>query len=271
MKTEGMAAIRLLLPLVLLILGPASAPAQQPPVEFRVAESDPGFTGRIGLRTTLFVRLSYKSDRPVRFQAEGRAAGQKVAAAASYNVAPPYPAGEGEALVWIAFGQPATINELRIKSFDERWQPLTTIDVPVQLEWSGSAQIRRRPEWAERLNRAQQESVRVQAQKADEGYEWIGGLIIGLGGVSILGYLVLQAFLPWQFSGGWRIATLIPLLATIPLFGHAIYALNAGSNLWPIGLIFLIPVAFLYMVILLVVHSIRARPRAGDPAAPSGA
>ena len=263
-----MLAIRSLLALALLIVIAIPAPGQQSPVEFRVVESDPGLAGRIGLRSTLYVRLSYKSDRPVRFQAEGRAAGQKVAAAASYNVAPPYPAGEGEALVWIAFGQAATIDELRIKAFDERWQPLAAIDVPAQLEWSGSAQIRRRPEWAERLNRAQQESVRVQAQKAEEGYEWIGGLIIGLGVASIVGYLVLQAFLPWQFSGGWRIVALIPLLATIPLFGHAIYALNAGSNLWPIGLIFLMPVAFLYLVILLVVRSIRTRPRTSDPAVP---
>ena len=264
-----MPAIRPLLALALLIFVAAPASAQQSPVEFRVAESDPGLTGRIGLGRTLYIRLNYKSERPVRFQAEGRAAGQKVALGASYNVAPPNPAGEGEAFVWIAFGRVATtIDEIRINAFDERWQPLASINVPARLEWSGPAQARSLPEWVDRLNRAQQESVREQARKAEEGYEWIGGLMIGLGGISIIGYLLLQVLLPWRFSGGWRIAALIPLLAAIPLFGHAICALNAGSNLWPIGLIFLMPVAFLYLVLLLIVRSVWARPRTSDPAAP---
>ena len=42
------------------------------------------------------------------------------------------------------------------------------------------------------------------------------------------------------------------------VLGHAIFALLAGSNLFPLGLIFTAPVALLYLFVLMV---LRRRPR----------
>ena len=159
-----MATIRPLLALALLILAVVPEPGQQPPVEFRVLESDPGFTGRIGMGGALYIRLSYKSQRPVRFQAEGRAAGQKVAAGASYNIAPPYPAGEARRWCGSPSGRRrrSTRSGSTLSMSDGR--PLVSINVPARLEWSGPAHARSRPEWAERLNRAQQEQRACNAE-----------------------------------------------------------------------------------------------------------
>jgi len=237
----------------------ASAWGQNQIVQFKIVESDPGFSGRIGLNGTLYVKLAYNSDRSVRFRIEGFAAGKKVETGAMYNPGPPYPAGEGEALVWIAYRQPATIDEIRITAANERWNPLTTISTPARIEWSAPVSTRQRTEWAERLSRQQQEVTSREMQKRSEGDEWLGGLIIILGWISILGYFVMQPWMIYRFSGGWRIAALLPILAVVPLFGHAMYALNMGSNLWPIGLIFLMPIAFLYLLAILGSHYLMGR------------
>ena len=105
---------RLGLLLVLLMIWPASGFAQRPPIEFQIMESDPGFTSSLARGEGLFVRLTYRSNRPVRFRMQGYARGAEVKDGAMYNGAPPYPAGEGEALVWLAYRQAMHIDEIRI-------------------------------------------------------------------------------------------------------------------------------------------------------------
>lgn len=75
------------------------------------------------------------------------------------------------------------------------------------------------------------------------------GLVIMLG---VPGYVVLQWILARRWKGGWRIAALAPLVIMIPVLGHALLALAAQSNLWPIFVIFTAPVAFAYLVALIV-------------------
>src|SRR5437879_2809206 len=134
----------------LVVSGPMSDPisAQDKPVQFAIAEVFPGFSGQLRTWNRVSVRLTYRSDRPVRFRIAGYAGGQKVGGGSS-NIAPPYPAGEGEALVWFAHNKPATIDEIRIDALDERWRPLASISAPAQLEWSPTAVGNRRPnpEW----------------------------------------------------------------------------------------------------------------------------
>jgi hypothetical protein len=63
-------------------------------------------------------------------------------------------------------------------------------------------------------------------------------------------YLVLQVWLPLRWAGGWRIAALAPLVAIAPAVAWSLLALAHGSNLWPLTVILLAPVAFAYLVIL---------------------
>ena len=254
-----MSVIRLLVALVFLAVVASLAAGEEQAVEFRIADSHPGLSGRLGAGEQLYLNLAYKSSRPLRFRAEGHAGGQQVSAGATTNIAPPYPAGEGEALVWIAYRQPVTLDEIRIAALDEKWKPLASIKAPARLEWGAAAGRRPRPEWAERLNREQQEMGRLQSQKASEGYALIGGVMITISMFSILGYLVLQPLLAWKYTGRWRIAALVPLLAVVPLFGQALYALKADSNLWPIGLIFFMPLAFLFLLLVAGARWLAAR------------
>jgi hypothetical protein len=249
--------IWLLLALAALPLFPPVAGADQA-AEFKIATSDPFLSGHIRLNDTLYLRIAYKSEEPIRFQVQGFAAGKKVVLGAMYNPAPLHSAGEGEALAWISFRQPAAIDELRITAYGRRWQPVGTLSAPVTLEWDAFTPEHTRSEWADRLSHAQQQVTMHDMQKTNEGGEWIGFLLIAIGYLAIPGYFILQPWTIYRFTGGWRIAAALPLLAAVPLFGHAIFAFHAGSNIWPLGLIFFMPVIFLYLVAVIVLKRIAA-------------
>lgn len=72
-------------------------------------------------------------------------------------------------------------------------------------------------------------------------------------------YALLQSWALWRMAGWWRLAAAAPLIIALPLAGHAIFALSAGSNLWPLLLIFFAPAGALYLLALLAVEKISAR------------
>jgi hypothetical protein len=250
---------RLALFLAMLFVAPAVAWSQDRNVEFSITDSHPGLSGQLRAWGRLYVKLAYRSDQPVGFHIDGYAAGKKVPGASS-NIAPSYPAGEGEALVWIAFGKAATIDEIRIAALDQRWQPLSAIRVPARLEWSPDASKNGPPPaWATRLDAEQQQLGKRQDQATGAKHRGLGERVVGIGALAILGYLVLQPMMISWLSGRWRIAAFVPLIAMVPLFLHAGYAFAVGSNLWPLGLIFFTPFATLYLLALAGVRWLVAR------------
>jgi hypothetical protein len=80
-------------------------------------------------------------------------------------------------------------------------------------------------------------------------WEIVLGSIIAM---MLPGYIVLQIVTAVWFRDRWLIASLLPLVVFIPLLVQALYALSAGSNLWPLFMIFFAPFGCLYLVILIV-------------------
>jgi hypothetical protein len=244
---------RLILPLALLLLSADPTRGEQPVPSVTIAESDPALFAQLGNGETLYLRLAYRGDVKLRFRAEGYAAGKNITAGAMYNPAPVYPAGEGEALAWIAYRGQVTIDALKITILDEQWRPLAVVDVPAQLRWTAAAArpAGQRAAWAQRLNREQQESVSQSMQAATQaGGGW---MLLGLQ-VCVLGYIALQALTAYWFSGRWRIAALAPLIVAIPVVAYTFAAAAAGSNLWPLALLLLAPLALVYLLGLLGVR-----------------
>jgi hypothetical protein len=75
---------------------------------------------------------------------------------------------------------------------------------------------------------------------------WIGAAAM----LSVPGYFVLQACLAVSWSGRWRKAALAPLIAIVPALVFSMFALSRGSNLWPITVVLLAPLGFIYLVIV---------------------
>lgn len=248
------------LALTLLAGGAALGPAQAPPqVSFRIVQTDPASRTTLGGGRPFYLRIEYTSDIPVRFQAEGLRAGEVVEQGASYNPAPAYPAGGGEAIAWLAFRGDTAIDAIRVTAYDERWNEVASERLARDARWSGASRgARQTAAWAQKLSDEQQQMTSAAMEAASDTGAG-GDLIVTLMGASIPAYLLLQAFLLLRLRGGWRKAAMLPLAGMIPLALFTIAGAIAGAGLWPLMMLFLTPVAVGYLVVLWVAWFVAAR------------
>lgn len=229
-----------------------AALADMPVVE--ILDSDPPAGSTLHANEPLYLRLQYRSEQPLRFQVSGFLEGAKIEQSASYNPAPEYPAGSGEAIAWIAYYEMTDIDELQVIVSDPHWKTLDKLPLPMALRWSGQppAAQRRPAEWARTLNAQQQDMTRNRTRGAPSsaGGTMLWGTLMMLMAWSIPGYIALQIYMLVKYRGRWRKLALLPLWGTVPLFAYTLFALAAGSNLWPLLLLFLAPFAFIYLLII---------------------
>lgn len=239
--------MHLLLAIFMLLVAPVAAMAAVPAID--VLAVHPAFGSTLPRDTAVYVHLRYRSETPLRVQMKGFRNGTEIRDGARWNPSPAYPAGSGEAIAWIAHSEPVRIDELHIEISDADWRTLLILKQPAGFAWSSQpGEMASRPEWVRRLGDAQQQATAASpADGDDDAFGLLLGLITGLG---IPGYFVLQFLFGMRWSGGWRLAALVPLLVMVPATIHASLALAAGSNLWPILVIFTAPLGFLYLCIL---------------------
>ncbi|MBI2997645.1 MAG: hypothetical protein HYY46_04210 [Deltaproteobacteria bacterium] len=75
-----------------------------------------------------------------------------------------------------------------------------------------------------------------------------------LGGVFV--YPILQFFAVRRMRGFWRFLALVPLVPMGYVLTVTFYAFYKESNVWPILLIFVGPIALLYLALLLLIHGL---------------
>lgn len=218
--------------------------------EVRIVATDPASSETLYRGDVLSVRLAYASEIPLRFTVEGFAHGERLGGAQS-NTVPVYPAGQGEAIVWLRFHTAVYMDEVRVRVMDQHWQVQDVLTQRVAYFWDRQPPVAPRTEaaWVAELNDAQTRLVRVAVaeQASSDGFDLLT-LLIMLMGWSIPGYLALQVYMLARYRDGWRKAAMVPLVLMVPLLAYTLFALLAGSNLWPLMLIFLTPLAFLYLV-----------------------
>ncbi len=250
--------------LVLFLALAAGASAQTPPVVQAVAVS-PEPADRLAGGQNLSVRVAYESDQPLRFQAAGYREGQKNGNLAM-NPSPVYPAGKGEAIVWV-FGQPgARIDELRVRVCDANWQQISEVPVPVQAAWRAGVPPAADAPWIAEHQAAQQRAV-LQAIRQDMvistlwEHLWsaIGVLLVPFFFLCVTGYPPLQAFTLWKLRGPARLLSALPLAFMLPVYAFCLYALAQDSNLWPLYAIFASPVAFVITLTVFLVARRKTR------------
>jgi hypothetical protein len=78
-------------------------------------------------------------------------------------------------------------------------------------------------------------------------------------------YVSLQVYAVLRLTGGWRMASLLPLLGMVPVAIISGIALSLGSNLWPIWLILGSPFAVIYLLAVVVLARVRGKTVSGSP------
>ena len=222
-------------------------------VRLQVLESFTAAPATLGHWEPYYLRIGYVSDQPIRVRVEPRLG--DAAVPGMNGGSPVNAAGSGEAFYWIAYTDRVRVDRLVVYAQDEKWQGrLAQVEWPVDLAWSGDkAQAARTPpEWVQRLKgeRAARDRIEYEARMSEPaGWGWSLGLFAAAWSIPV--YFILQGFLLWRWRGGWRIAAAIPAVPMTGFLLHAIFAFVAGSNLFPLFLIFLCPPALLYLLVLL--------------------
>ena len=228
-------------------------------VRLQVMETFPAAPPSLGHWEPYYLRIGYVSDQPIRVRVEPFFG--QTAVPGMNSGSPVSAAGSGEALFWIAYTGRVRVDRLLIYAQDEKWQgKLAPLELPVDLSWTGDkAQAARTPpEWVQRMKaeRAARQKTEFDAATSEPvGWGW--SLLFFVAGWSIPAYFILQAWLLWRWRGGWRIAAAIPAVPMAGFLLHAIFAFFAGSNLFPLFLIFLCLPALLYLLVLLGVRKAR--------------
>lgn len=246
----------------------ANAWAQTPPV-VRIVAVSPDPADRLAGGQNLSVRVAYESDQPLRFQAAGYREGKKHESLAT-NPSPVYPAGKGEAIVWV-FGQPgARIDELRVRVSDAGWKPISEVAVPVQAAWRAGVSPAPEAAWVAEAIAAHHQVIQ-QALKSEMVADrtkstlfdtlWLGlsALLVPVAFLSVPGYPLLQLFTLWKLRGPSRLLSALPLAFMLPVYAFCLYALTQDSNLWPLYAIFASPVAFVITLTVFLVARRKAR------------
>jgi hypothetical protein len=242
--------------LVLIALICASlALAQSRPVALEVSATDPETQATLQRGEAFYVRVAYQSDRPLRIRIQGLRQGTAVPTMT--NPAPLSAPPRGEAIVWLASDQPATADEIRVSAEDQATgKVIAQAVLPVQLDWSGmrSTTPRQVADWARTMSQAQQQLISEEMRNYGQSggfMDTLLGLVIML---SLPSYIVLQIWSLKRLEGGWRKAAWVPAFVMGAAVAFSLFALSRGSNLWPIWLILLAPLALIWLAVLMLLH-----------------
>lgn len=206
---------------------------------------------------SLYVEIAYRSDQPVTVRAEGLRNGTLATGGQRMSILISYPAGEQTAVAWLAFSGEAEIDALQLKLPSSRNELVAV--VPLTRRWSATAASSfSPPQWVEDHRSRERAYIDTMAREWSDSGSAVWGLLIG--GAMMLavpGYLLLQWLSMRSLGGRWKIAAAVPLAVMVPIGAFTMFALAAGSNLWPLLLIFTAPVGCFYLGTLLIAHMLR--------------
>ncbi len=244
--------------LILFVAGLARLSAQTPPVVHTVAVT-PDPANRLASQQALYVRIAYESDQPLRFQAAGYFQGKKHERL-MMNASGTYPAGNGEAVAWVAGDPGARLDEIRVRVCDASWKQLFEVSTPVQAEWHAGIPPAPNAPWAKTLSDAQQHAVDEMLKNPPPPSSlleklWVGltAVLVPLAFLSVPGYPILQVYAFFKLRGPVRLLSALPLSFMAPVYAFCLYALNKESNLWPLYALFASPVAFIITLAVVIV------------------
>jgi len=240
----------------------SGSPAAAAEVRVQVLETDPPSPATLGHWEPFHLRIGYDSDRTIRVRGDAFLQDKRVTSISSGS--PRYEPGTGEAYVWLAFTEAARVDKVVVTAEDDvTRKPLAQTEVVVELTWTGIKQPeapRARASWVERL-RAENER-RSKAESAaymNRPVPWWEGVLFFVAIWAGPVYLVLQVVLLRRYRGAWRLAVAVPAVPMTGVLIYTVYAYQAGSNLFPLVLIFTSPVALLYLLGLMVARHVVLR------------
>jgi hypothetical protein len=216
----------------------------------QILATDPGSPASLGQTQPFSLRVGYASSEPVVISARPSFDGRTVPA---MNGGEPHRGpGQGEVLMWFAYHEAQQIDAITVTARTASGKIIAEATSAVALTWTGQPTPWPAPAaWVQQL-RAESEreaKARNQAMMNSPLMQIVDAFAMVVMW-TVPGYFVLQGWLLWSLSGGWRRAAAAPLLPMGAVLVYTVYAFLDGSNIFPLVLIFTAPMAFLYLVII---------------------
>ncbi len=217
-----------------------------------IGDLDPSASSTLGNEDSLYVRVVYESERPLRFQAIGMLAGLPQQVGAIRNPAALHAPGNGEALVWVSYTNPTHIDAVGVTVMDEKWTELYTLTQAVDVKWQGvSAEQPRTPaDWVKALLRAEQRKIDYFYDPSPKKYGMLYDIVFILSMIAIPAYILLQLHMLWRYQYRWRELAMIPIFPYLILMFYMLVGLDIDESLKITFLFRYTPLAFLYLVAL---------------------
>jgi hypothetical protein len=251
------AAIRLALVAWMSLGGVAVARAD---VSLQILDADPVSPAVLGRYANFSLRIGYTCDRPIYVRAQPFYGDERVSAMTGGS--PLYDAGSGEAFFWLAANNAAKVDAIIVTASGPDGKEIAQITYPVELSWTAERNENPppSPEWVERMRVNQNSAIAAKAAAASHGpTEWLMVLLGSALMLCVPAYFILQIILVWRLRDRWRKAAAAPLGPMALVVLYTIYAYHDGSNLFPIVLIFVSPLALGYLMVVTIRYRISGR------------
>ena len=215
---------------------------------------DPAVASVLGNEDSLYVKVRYESEVPLRFQAIGMHSGLPLEVGAIKNPAALHAPGNGEALVWVSYTNPTRVDAVGVIVMDEKWQKLYTLTKAAELKWQGfSADQPRTPaKWVDTLLRAEQRKIDYFYDPSPNKYGMLYDVVFFLTMISIPAYILLQLYMLWRYEYRWRELAMIPIFPYLILAFYMLVGLEIDESLKVTFLFRYTSLAFLYLFVLLL-------------------
>ena len=229
-----------------------------------VVETWPPSPATLAKSETFNLHIQYQApNRVVRVRAEAFFQGQRVPGVNSGS--PEMGPGPGEALFWFAYDSATRVDRIVVRLDGPRGDALATTALDVDLTWTGTPDPHAtKPEWVTTLEREQNARISDELQAFQEGpMMWFGAALIGIMPMTVIAFIPLQVIALWKWRGKWRIAALASAIPMTLVLVYTLVAAVAGSNLFPLVLLFSSPPALVYLLVLFGIKRVWSRPADG--------
>lgn len=257
-----------LLVLAAITSGPPPAAASTPAPTLTVAAAHPDVrAASLPVGEPVFLRVPYTTGVPVRIFGRPYRGGVLVnEGKVLTHPSPRYGPGSGDALVWLAFDEGAAIDEIRIEAVAAEGWPsvLAAVTMAVDVRWADGPASTSAPRaaWVAELRARHEAALGEDRGRPPGPHDWIWDGAIALMFLSVPGYPVLQGVALWLVRGRWKLAVRGPIVVMGLAYVFTVVGVGAGSNLTPLFVVVLSPLALGYLVVVLLLHIRAPTPQA---------
>lgn len=226
--------------------------------QVRITATDPVAGEQLAIDQQLFLRISYESEIPLRFQLSAYRKGEKLAFGFYSNKPELNPAGRDDALGWVGFSNVTVIDEIRVQIQDTDGKLVGEISQPLPFTWqtaTGEA-IPDKAAWVTKMERHQAWQRENLFDPLEQKKKTLTEMLFYLNSAAVPLYLLFQIYALMKFRGRWRDLAIIPLVSLLPMVLAALSSFGMPLRYWVILLFRGVPFVLLY---LLVVWYVRRR------------